>query len=115
MPQLLPFRGLRYTPAAGKIGDLLAPPYDVISPAQQRALEIQSPCNAVRLELADGGSERYEDVASLLEHWRADGVLARDAAPMLYIYEQTFFEAGREHTRRGLIAAVEAQPWDEGA
>ena len=38
MPQFMPFRGLRYTPAAGPLDDLLAPPYDVITPAMQRAL-----------------------------------------------------------------------------
>ena len=57
MPQLLPFRGLRYTAAAGPISDLLAPPYDVISPSQQQALERRNPRNAVRLELAEGGDE----------------------------------------------------------
>ena len=37
--QILPLRGFRYTSAAGDFGSLLAPPYDVISPAQQKALE----------------------------------------------------------------------------
>lgn len=115
MPQLLPFRGLRYAPPAGAIGDLLAPPYDVISPVLQRALEARSPYNAVRLELAEGGDERYEQVASLVERWEKDKTLARDEAPTLYVYEQHFQEAGREYRRRALIAAVEAQPWDEGA
>lgn len=115
MPQLLPFRGLRYTGAAGAIGDLLAPPYDVISPVQQRALEARSRHNAVRLELAEGGDERYEQVASLVERWEKENALARDEAPTLYVYEQLFQDAGREHRRRALIAAVEAQPWDEGA
>lgn len=115
MPQFLPFRGLRYTPAAGLLGELLAPPYDVISPAQQRALEARNPRNAVRLELADGGDERYSAVAALLRAWQDEGALVRDEAPMLYVYEQRFTEEGREYTRRALIAAVEAQPWAEGA
>jgi uncharacterized protein (DUF1015 family) len=115
MPQLLPFRGLRYTSAAGAIGELLAPPYDVVSPVQQRALEARNPRNAVRLEVAAGGDERYEHVAALVERWEKDGALARDDAPMLYVYEQAFHEGGREYRRRALIAAVEAQPWDEGA
>lgn len=115
MPQFVPFRGLRYTPSAGPLSELLAPPYDVISPAQQRALERRNPRNAVRLELAGGGEEKYAAVAGLLEEWQAAGALARDAAPMLYVYEQRFNEDGREFTRRALIAAVEAQPWAEGA
>jgi uncharacterized protein (DUF1015 family) len=115
MPQLLPFRGVRYTAAAGPLSDVLAPPYDVISPAQQRALEERSPYNAVRLELAEGGEERYGRVAALLADWQSRGVLARDEAPMLYVYEQQFNEAGRDYTRRALLVDVEAQPWEEGA
>ena len=115
MPQFMPFRGLRYTQAAGALSELLAPPYDVISPAQQRALEERNPRNAVRLELAAGGEERYQAVARLVRQWQDDGALARDEAPSLYVYEQRFTEEGREYTRRAVIAAVEAQPWDEGA
>ncbi len=115
MPQFMPFRGLRYTAAAGALSDLLAPPYDVISPAQQRALEERNARNAVRLELAGGGEERYEAVAALLEQWKSEGALARDEEPSLYVYEQRFSEEGKEFTRKGLLAAVEAQPWEEGA
>lgn len=115
MPQMLPFRGLRYTSAAGPLSDVVAPPYDVISPAQQRALEERSPYNAVRLELAGGGEERYAAVAGLLHDWQDAGMLARDEAPMLYVYEQRFTEGGHEYTRRALLIAVEAQPWEEGA
>lgn len=115
MPQLLPFRGLRYTPAAGPVNELLSPPYDVISPSQQQALVRRNARNAVRLELAEGGEERYEKVAALLEAWQADGFIARDEAPMLYVYEQQFEEGGQAFTRRALLAEVEAQPWEEGA
>ncbi|MEO6397936.1 MAG: DUF1015 domain-containing protein [Tepidiformaceae bacterium] len=115
MPQLLPFRGLRYTPAAGPISELLAPPYDVISPSQQQALAHRNVRNAVRLELADGGEERYAHVAGLLREWQAEGALARDPVPMLYVYEQEFEEGGQAFTRRALLAEVEAQPWEEGA
>jgi uncharacterized protein (DUF1015 family) len=115
MPQFMPFRGLRYTPVAGPLSELLAPPYDVISPAQQKALEARNARNAVRLELAEGGDERYERVHGLIADWIASGTLKRDEAPMLYVYEQQFEEDRVSHTRRALIALVEAQPWDEGA
>lgn len=115
MPQLLPIRGLRYTSAAGDLATLLAPPYDVINPRQQAELAARNPRNAVHLELAAGGEERYTHVARLLEAWQAEGYLARDPAPMLYVYEQEFQEEGRPYTRRAILAGVEAQPWDEGA
>src|SRR5687767_12453905 len=90
MPQILPMRGLRYTPVAGAVADLLAPPYDVISSAQQRELAGRSPHNAVHLELAEGGDDRYERVAALVRDWEDRRILARDEAPMLYVYEQRF-------------------------
>lgn len=115
MPQFMPFRGLRYTAAAGPLSELLAPPYDVITPAQQRALAARNPHNAVRLELAEGGDERYARVAALIEEWVRSGTLRRDETTMFYVYEQEFAEEGHIFTRRALIAAVEAQPWEEGA
>jgi uncharacterized protein (DUF1015 family) len=115
MPQFLPFRGLRYSAAAGSLSELLAPPYDVISAAQQQALEARNEHNAVRLELAEGGEERYAAVAELLARWQSEGALIRDEEPKFSIYEQRFSEGGAYYTRRGLFALVEAQPWDEGA
>lgn len=115
MPQILPFRGLRYSAAAGAMDDLLAPPYDIITAAQQKALAARSPYNAVHLELPDGGDERYASVAALFESWQAEGKVVRDELPMLYVYEQRFSEGGILHSRRALLAEVEAQPWEEGA
>lgn len=115
MPQFMPFRGLRYTAAAGPLSELLAPPYDVISPAQQAALAARNARNAVRLELAEGGEERYAQVGALLEHWLVAGFVERDPAGMFYVYEQSFVEEGQRYTRRAVIAAVEAQPWEAGA
>ncbi len=114
MPRLGPFRGLRYTPGAGEFGSLLAPPYDVISEPQRRALEDSNPHNAVHLELA-GGPNPYDDVRDKLASWIADGTIVRDERPMLYISEQEFIERGSTFRRRALICGVEAQPWDEGA
>ena len=55
-----PFRALRYTPAAGPLGTLVSPPYDVISPEQRRGYLAAGPYNAVRLELP----ERWKDALS---------------------------------------------------
>jgi len=115
MPQILPFRGLRYTERAGALDTLLAPPYDVISPEQQRELAQRSPYNAVHLELAEGGDEKYDRVAGLLREWEANGILRRDDEPRLYVYEQAFDIHSQEFRRRALIVGVEAQPWEEGA
>ena len=113
--QILPLRGLRYTSKAGEFGSLLAPPYDVISPLQQEALQEANPYNAVHVELAAGVEDGYAGVADLFREWVKEGVVARDEQPMLYVYEQDFSYKGQTHTRRALLAGVEVQPWEEGA
>ena len=96
MPDLRPFRGLRYDPA--RVPDLtavLCPPYDVISPRQREDLLARDPRNAVRLELpsptpATAKEADFAAAARTLEAWLGDGTLARDERPMIYVYEQGF-------------------------
>ena len=115
MPRLMPIRGLRYTDKAGPLDQLLAPPFDVIGERERERLAELSPHNAVRLELAEAEGDRYAAVAGELDRWVAEGVVERDAEPMLYVYEQVFVEEGVERRRRALICGVESQPWEEGA
>ena len=105
VPDLLPFRGLRYDPPAiGNPGAVLCPPYDVISAAERERLLASHPRNVVRLELpaspanADGGPAAYAKAAETLERWMADGTLVRDREPMIYVYEQRY-DLGSEGER----------------
>ncbi len=115
MAQFTPIRGIRYTQAAGTLSQILAPPYDVITPEEQRALLEGHPYNSIHLEFAAGDVDRYEATAETLASWLREGIVERDAEPMLYAYEQEFEALGKVHRRRALIAGVEAQPWEEGA
>ena len=112
MPRLMPIRGLRYTSKAGPLDQLLAPPFDVIGERERERLTELSPHNAVRLEAA---GDEYAAIAAELEGWIAEGIVERDAEPMLYVYEQVFMEAGVARRRRALICGVESQPWEAGA
>ena len=52
MPEIRPFRALRYQPdVVGDPGAVVAPPYDVIDAERQRVLLARHPKNAVRLDL----------------------------------------------------------------
>ena len=52
MPDVSPFRGVRYDVArVGTLSDVVAPPYDVIDTALQDRLYQASPYNVIRLEL----------------------------------------------------------------
>ena len=112
--QLRPFRGVRYA-ADADLGRVIAPPYDVIDEAQQRALEASDEHNVVRLilprEPVDRSTDRYTSAAQLFDQWLLDGVLIVDDAPALYVYQQS--RAGKV-IQRGLVGAVVMQPLDGG-
>ncbi len=115
MPELLPFPGIRYGPAAGEPSDLLAPPYDVIDEREAEALRARSERNAVRLVLPEGEApERYSLAATRLRDWLDQGVLVNDA-PSVYVYRQTFQLDGKSFARRCLFAALRLSPFGDGA
>jgi uncharacterized protein (DUF1015 family) len=104
-----PFRALQYAPAAGPLGELLAPPYDVISPEERRQLFARNPYNAVRLDLPEVG---YDEVATLMEGWREDGVLERAESAQLIAWTQSFSLAdGVPRERRTILGAVTIEPY----
>ena len=115
MPELKPFKGIRYSSSAD-LKDLVCPPYDVISADEQARLHDRHPNNAVRLELArpDGGGEKYRNATSAFNDWMAHGVLAADETESLYVYRQDFeTSAGDRHRVAGVIGALELEPFGE--
>ncbi len=106
---LAPVPVLRFDPSRVALADVLAPPYDVISPAARAELAARDPHNVVRLTLPDAPSpeEGYAQAAAALARWEADGVLVADE-PALWVYEITSPEG---HVLRGLVGGVGlAQP-----
>lgn len=121
MTDVLPFCGLRFNrDVVPRLGDVLCPPFDVISPREQRSLYERSPFNVVRLELgetfpSDSASDnRYTRAAATLSDWLARRVLLQEPAPAFYLYEQAFEHEGRPFTRRALFARVRLHQWSEG-
>lgn len=106
---LEPFRAIRFTRTAG-LGDLLSPPYDVISPAERADLVRRDSHNVVRLilpgeqEASLAGTDSYAGARSLLDSWVDDGTLAVDDEPALYVYEMSAPDGA---LTRGLLGAVE--------
>ena len=115
VPRLHPFRALRYRESSTSLSDLLAPPYDVISPGQARLLRDRHPANSVRLVLPEGDPpDRYESAARLLSDWIEAGILERDVEPGVTVYRQTFENRNGTLTRHALFAALELSPFAEG-
>ncbi|MFE9460125.1 DUF1015 domain-containing protein [Streptomyces californicus] len=112
--RLIPFRGLRYVPErVGSLAAVTSPPYDVVvRPDGLHHLECADPHNIVRLILpqADTARDRHRQAAATLERWLAEGVIAPDPEPVLYVYEQS----DGEILQRGLIGALALSPAEDG-
>jgi uncharacterized protein (DUF1015 family) len=115
MAEIAPLRPLRYDLARLPYGlaSVVAPPYDVISPALRVELAARDLHNVVRLILPEGdGDAKYANAAKLLAEWRRAGVLVRDNEPAFYRYDQSFLspDGGKSITRRGFLALVRLVP-----
>jgi uncharacterized protein (DUF1015 family) len=106
------FRAERYEEAkAGPLETLVAPPYDVITPAEREGYLARSPYNVVHLTLPDDEQQAARDLAD----WRAQGVLARDAQLAVWLLSQDYTGPdGISRTRSGLVASLRAQPYEDG-
>jgi uncharacterized protein (DUF1015 family) len=106
-----PLRALRYDPARVSLQAVVAPPYDVISPADRVRMAAADEHSVVRLILPDSANQ----AADLLHAWRREGVLVRDDAPRLWWHEQRFVGPdGAERVRTGFVGAVRLSAYAEG-
>ncbi|MBM3944291.1 MAG: DUF1015 domain-containing protein [SAR202 cluster bacterium] len=121
MADIRPFTGIRYDPGhIPDLSDVLCPPYDIISPDEERSFLERSMHNAISLELRElkkgeaGDPNRYAAAAGRFQEWLAGGLLRRDTAPSMYLLEERFEHRGAKSVRRSLLAAVRLTPFSEG-
>ncbi|MGI8794398.1 MAG: DUF1015 family protein [Acidimicrobiales bacterium] len=117
MPAFEPFPGLRYDLDQVDLGDVIAPPYDVIDAEDQTTLEERSPFNAVRVELSrdEADRDRYEAARCRLDEWIESGVLVRDD-PSFYVMQMRFVdESGTARQTTGVLGAMQLVPPTEGS
>lgn len=122
MAKVTPFTAIRYRPGAiENLVDVLAPPYDVISPEEQKELYERHSRNVVRLILGEQSPDdtdddnRYTRSAAFLEQWLGDGTLERVDKPALYLYAQEYDLGGRRLNRTGFICRVKLEAFGEGS
>jgi uncharacterized protein (DUF1015 family) len=109
-----PISGERYR-ALDRLSELIAPPYDVISPSDRSALAARHPHNIVHVMLPEANGDRYTAAAKLLDQWRKEGVLQRDPEPAVYVLRQDFATPdGARYARTGVFVAVAAEPYAPG-
>ncbi|HEY2499665.1 MAG TPA: DUF1015 domain-containing protein [Candidatus Angelobacter sp.] len=122
MPEIVPFKALRYDPDQVKLEDVLTQPYDKITPEMQAKYYERSTHNLVRIILGKAGETDtdafnvYTRAAEYLHDWRSSGVLKQDAEPGIYAYSQTFTVPGTRELaeRRGLIALGRIYDYSDG-
>lgn len=119
MAEIRAFRGFRYDLGRiGRLGDVIAPPYDVIDSALQQQLYDSSEYNAIRLELTrddpDSGVDKYSTAARTLHGWLNDDVLKQDTTRTIYVLEQEFEVEGTTFVRRGFIVRVRLEELGTG-
>lgn len=121
MIDVIPFHGLLYNPnIIDSLEEVTAPPYDVISPAQQEALYQKNPYNVVRLILGkeyENDSEndnRYTRSAKVFNDWTNEGILKKDDKSAYYLYSQEYEFEDEKFCRIGFFARVGLQNFNEG-
>lgn len=96
MAEIIPFNGILYDAAKVQMEDVLAPPYDIITPEYREALYMQSPYNIVRIDFGkdepgdDETRNRYTRARDYLNAWIKEGVFHRSSTPSLYAYEISY-------------------------
>jgi uncharacterized protein (DUF1015 family) len=108
LAEIQPFAAIRYRDA--DLSRVLAPPYDVIPPAYRDELYGRDPHNIVRVILNRTAEDAgYAEAGETYRRWRRESVLQEDAAPGLYVLEQSFDAGGKTLRRFGLLARFRAE------
>ena len=113
MPEVRPFRGIRFNPLhQPDLGRVIAPPYDSFDPA----LALR-PTSIAALENVDlgNGPDAHATAAARYQAWRANGTLVVDDRPAFYVHNHAFVIDGEWRQRRGLLARVRLAPWADGS
>jgi uncharacterized protein (DUF1015 family) len=111
MAEIKPFSALRYdTGQAGPLEDLVAPPYDVIGPAEREQFLARSPYNVVHLTLPDS----EEEAGRSLRSWRETGVLTTKGPTYWALAQDYVGPDGVARTRTGVVVSLKVEPYENG-
>ena len=118
MAQIEPFRAIRY--AQAKVSELIAPPYDILTAGDKRALLRENERNIVAIDLphtppkSAGPDSAYKKAAGELTRWLDIRSLVRDETPAFYAYHQTYDLGGKTMTRKMFFARLRLEPFGSG-
>jgi uncharacterized protein (DUF1015 family) len=121
MAKIIPFRGILYNVSRVSMEDVLAPPYDIITPEYREALYMQSPYNIVRIDFGkekSGDTEKdnkYIRANTYLTEWLKEGVFMRSGKPSFYAYEMSYTIHGIRKRLVGFLGLVKLEELGKGS
>jgi len=110
--EIIPFKGVLYNTSKVKGEDVVAPPYDIISPEYKEKLYDKSPYNIVRIDFGkeqkgDNESEnKYTRASNFLSTWLKDEILQAGKSPAFYAYEIEYRIKEKSKKLRGFFGLL---------
>ena len=120
MAKVIPFKGILYNPDKVSGDEVIAPPYDIITPEYREELYQKNPYNIVRVdfgkeETADTDKDnKYSRARNFFEQWAKEGILVQDNVPSFYACEIDYSVYGEKKKLRGLFAMVRIEELGKG-
>lgn len=110
-----PLAGVRYNLEEVLLKNVIAPPYDVISPEMKEELKAKCPHNVVTMDLPDGDEDKYANAAKIYKELLDKGILKQDVKPGFYVYEQIYEFGGKEYVRTGFVGLLKLEELGKGS
>lgn len=120
MPEIRPFKGIRYnTEKIKNFADVITQPYDQITDEMEKEYKKRSPYSFVNLVLthyADGHdrNKEYENAKVCVEKWLKDGIFIQEREDSIYPYFQEFNLEGKNYIRKGFICRLRLEELGKG-
>lgn len=121
MAEIIPFKGILYNVSRVSMEDVIAPPYDVITPEYREALYMQSPYNIVRIDFGkeepedNDADNKYTRARGYLEEWIEGGIFVRSEKPSFYVYEMAYSINGVKKRLLGFLGLLKLEELGKGS
>lgn len=121
MARIVPFKGILYNTERINVEDVLAPPYDIITPEFREELYNKSPYNVVRIDfgkdLPDDNSleNKYTRAKKYLNEWLKENILIQSHEPSFYAYSIEFVHNGIKKSIIGFLGLVRLEELGKGS